>query len=122
MTALVTLEHIHHLGVTFAQNEWIDGVKTGHTADSGYVLVASGHRDGMTLISAVLGTDSEHSAARGWRRLGTSPLTASLVARPPATSIRGGLLVTALAGFGVRRAGRRTKRESDGPRRELEVP
>ncbi len=38
---------------------WIDGVKTGHTADAGYVLVASGHRDGMTLVSAVLGTASE---------------------------------------------------------------
>ncbi|MGI8714917.1 MAG: D-alanyl-D-alanine carboxypeptidase family protein, partial [Solirubrobacteraceae bacterium] len=40
---------------------WINGVKTGHTSDAGYVLVASGHRDGMTLISAVLGTDSESS-------------------------------------------------------------
>jgi D-alanyl-D-alanine carboxypeptidase (penicillin-binding protein 5/6) len=38
---------------------WIDGVKTGHTADAGYVLVASGHRGGMTLVSAVLGTTSE---------------------------------------------------------------
>ncbi len=40
---------------------WIDGVKTGHTLDAGYVLVASGHRAGMALISAVLGTDSETS-------------------------------------------------------------
>ncbi len=38
---------------------WINGVKTGHTAGAGYVLVASGHRDGMTLVSAVLGTASE---------------------------------------------------------------
>jgi D-alanyl-D-alanine carboxypeptidase (penicillin-binding protein 5/6) len=38
---------------------WIDGVKTGHTAGAGYVLVASGHRQGMSLISAVMGTDSE---------------------------------------------------------------
>ncbi len=37
---------------------WIDGVKTGHTDDAGYVLVASGHRGGMALISAVLGTRS----------------------------------------------------------------
>jgi serine-type D-Ala-D-Ala carboxypeptidase (penicillin-binding protein 5/6) len=35
---------------------WITGVKTGHTAAAGYVLVASGHRDGMNLLSAVLGT------------------------------------------------------------------
>ncbi|HEY1711293.1 MAG TPA: D-alanyl-D-alanine carboxypeptidase family protein [Solirubrobacteraceae bacterium] len=40
---------------------WIDGVKTGHTLDAGYVLVASGQRGGMALISAVLGTDSETS-------------------------------------------------------------
>jgi len=40
---------------------WIDGVKTGHTHDAGYVLVASGHRSGMSLISAVLGTASEQA-------------------------------------------------------------
>ena len=38
---------------------WINGVKTGHTNGAGYVLVASGTRDGMTLIGAVLGTSSE---------------------------------------------------------------
>ena len=38
---------------------WIDGVKTGHTLDAGYVLIGSGHKDGMSLISAVLGTSSE---------------------------------------------------------------
>jgi D-alanyl-D-alanine carboxypeptidase (penicillin-binding protein 5/6) len=43
------------------QFPWIDGVKTGHTSGAGYVLVASGHRDGMPLISAVLGTSSEQT-------------------------------------------------------------
>ena len=38
---------------------WIDGVKTGHTGAAGYVLVAAGHRDGMSLVSAVLGTAGE---------------------------------------------------------------
>ena len=38
---------------------WINGVKTGHTLDAGYVLVGSGTRGGMTLISAVLGASSE---------------------------------------------------------------
>jgi D-alanyl-D-alanine carboxypeptidase (penicillin-binding protein 5/6) len=38
---------------------WVNGVKTGHTLDAGYVLVGSGHRDGLTLISAVLGASSE---------------------------------------------------------------
>jgi len=38
---------------------WINGVKTGHTSGAGYVLVGSGTRHGMTLLSAVLGTSSE---------------------------------------------------------------
>jgi D-alanyl-D-alanine carboxypeptidase (penicillin-binding protein 5/6) len=38
---------------------WINGIKTGHTADAGYVLVGSGTRGGMTLVSAVLGTASQ---------------------------------------------------------------
>jgi D-alanyl-D-alanine carboxypeptidase (penicillin-binding protein 5/6) len=37
------------------------GVKTGHTSGAGYVLVAAARRNGMTLLSAVLGTDSEAS-------------------------------------------------------------
>lgn len=40
---------------------WIDGIKTGHTLQAGYVLVAAGRRGGMSLISAVLGTGSETS-------------------------------------------------------------
>jgi serine-type D-Ala-D-Ala carboxypeptidase (penicillin-binding protein 5/6) len=40
---------------------WINGVKTGHTSGAGYVLVGSGTRGGMTLLSAVLGTSSEAS-------------------------------------------------------------
>jgi len=38
---------------------WVNGVKTGHTLGAGYVLVGSGTRDGMTLVSAVLGTPDE---------------------------------------------------------------
>lgn len=38
---------------------WINGVKTGHTFAAGYVLVGSGTRKGVTLVSAVLGTASE---------------------------------------------------------------
>jgi serine-type D-Ala-D-Ala carboxypeptidase (penicillin-binding protein 5/6) len=40
---------------------WINGVKTGHTLDAGYVLVGSGTQNSTTLISAVLGTTSEAS-------------------------------------------------------------
>jgi D-alanyl-D-alanine carboxypeptidase (penicillin-binding protein 5/6) len=38
---------------------WIDGVKTGHTQSAGYVLVGSGTRKGVQLVSAVLGAPSE---------------------------------------------------------------
>ena len=36
----------------------VDGVKTGHTESAGYCLVASARRDGMRLVSVVLGTES----------------------------------------------------------------
>jgi D-alanyl-D-alanine carboxypeptidase (penicillin-binding protein 5/6) len=38
---------------------WIDGVKTGHTQQAGWVLVGAGRRNGVQLFSAVLGTPSE---------------------------------------------------------------
>jgi D-alanyl-D-alanine carboxypeptidase (penicillin-binding protein 5/6) len=41
-----------------------DGLKTGHTEEAGYCLVASAQRDGMRLISVVLGTDSSRARAR----------------------------------------------------------
>jgi D-alanyl-D-alanine carboxypeptidase (penicillin-binding protein 5/6) len=37
---------------------WINGVKTGHTSQAGYVLVGSGRLGHVELISAVLGTSS----------------------------------------------------------------
>jgi D-alanyl-D-alanine carboxypeptidase (penicillin-binding protein 5/6) len=37
---------------------WIDGVKTGHTSQAGYVLVGAGRRKGVQLVSVVLGTPS----------------------------------------------------------------
>jgi D-alanyl-D-alanine carboxypeptidase (penicillin-binding protein 5/6) len=38
---------------------FVVGVKTGHTIDAGYVLVGAGRRNGVTVISAVLGEPSE---------------------------------------------------------------
>jgi D-alanyl-D-alanine carboxypeptidase (penicillin-binding protein 5/6) len=37
----------------------VDGIKTGHTANAGYCLIASAQRGTRRLISVVLGTDSE---------------------------------------------------------------
>ncbi|HWD85403.1 MAG TPA: D-alanyl-D-alanine carboxypeptidase family protein [Solirubrobacteraceae bacterium] len=47
-----------------ARYRWINGVKTGHTNDAGYVLVVSATRWGMTLIGSVLGTSSETARDR----------------------------------------------------------
>jgi len=38
---------------------FVNGVKTGHTNEAGYVLVGSATRGGVTLMSAVLGDSSE---------------------------------------------------------------
>jgi D-alanyl-D-alanine carboxypeptidase (penicillin-binding protein 5/6) len=42
-----------------AKARWINGVKTGHTAGAGYVLVGSGRKNGIQVVSAVLGTPSK---------------------------------------------------------------
>lgn len=41
----------------------VDGIKTGHTEAAGYCLVTSAQREGMRLISVVLGTSSEEARA-----------------------------------------------------------
>ncbi len=53
--------HIVNTNDLVAKYPWILGVKTGHTLDAGYVLVAEGHRDGFTLLASVLGTSSEEN-------------------------------------------------------------
>jgi D-alanyl-D-alanine carboxypeptidase (penicillin-binding protein 5/6) len=42
-----------------ARYPFVDGVKTGHTLDAGYVLVGSAHAHGAHVISVVLGDPSE---------------------------------------------------------------
>lgn len=39
----------------------VDGLKTGHTEEAGYCLVASAKRDGMRLVSVVMGSKSDES-------------------------------------------------------------
>lgn len=41
----------------------VDGVKTGHTEEAGYCLVASALRNDMRLISVVMGTESVNARA-----------------------------------------------------------
>jgi serine-type D-Ala-D-Ala carboxypeptidase (penicillin-binding protein 5/6) len=42
-----------------ARVPWVDGVKTGHTLDAGYVLIGAGTRKGVRLVSVVLGEPSQ---------------------------------------------------------------
>jgi D-alanyl-D-alanine carboxypeptidase (penicillin-binding protein 5/6) len=39
----------------------VDGMKTGHTSDAGYSLISSATKDGMRLISVVMGTRSDEA-------------------------------------------------------------
>jgi len=63
----------------------VDGLKTGHTEESGYGLVSSGVRDGRRLILAVNGLGSERERAEesqrilewGFREFKTYPLYAA---------------------------------------------
>jgi D-alanyl-D-alanine carboxypeptidase (penicillin-binding protein 5/6) len=91
---------------------WIDGVKTGHTADAGYVLVASGHRNGMTLVSAVLGTASEEARDANTMALlnygfadfhVASPVRAGAVLARPTVHDRTGVRASLIAGSGFTR-------------------
>jgi serine-type D-Ala-D-Ala carboxypeptidase (penicillin-binding protein 5/6) len=40
---------------------WVNGVKTGHTFDAGYVLVGSGRRKGVDLISVAIGAPTDEA-------------------------------------------------------------
>jgi D-alanyl-D-alanine carboxypeptidase (penicillin-binding protein 5/6) len=47
----------------------VDGLKTGHTEEAGYCLVASAERNGMRLIAVMLGTRSEEARATETQKL-----------------------------------------------------
>jgi len=47
----------------------VDGLKTGHTKEAGYCLVASAKRGGMRLISVVMGTKSDEARNRESQKL-----------------------------------------------------
>ncbi|MGQ7956420.1 D-alanyl-D-alanine carboxypeptidase family protein [Pseudomonas sp. SP16.1] len=51
------------------RDKTVDGLKTGHTEEAGYCLVASAVRDGQRLIAAVFGTVSEQARAAEVQKL-----------------------------------------------------
>jgi D-alanyl-D-alanine carboxypeptidase (penicillin-binding protein 5/6) len=53
----------HNRNLLLGRDESVDGVKTGFTDDAGYCLVASSLREGMRLISVVMGTKSSKARA-----------------------------------------------------------
>ena len=53
----------HNRNTLLWRDPAIDGLKTGHTESAGYCLAASAMRDGMRLISAVMGSSSESARA-----------------------------------------------------------
>ncbi|WNO09508.1 D-alanyl-D-alanine carboxypeptidase family protein [Teredinibacter sp. KSP-S5-2] len=50
-------------------NKYVDGLKTGHTNEAGFCLVASAKQDDMRLVSVVMGTNSEKVRAAESQRL-----------------------------------------------------
>jgi D-alanyl-D-alanine carboxypeptidase (penicillin-binding protein 5/6) len=89
---------------------WIKGVKTGHTSGAGYVLVGAGTRGGMTLLSAVTGTDSESSrdgntlALLGWGFANfklVTPVTAGALLYRPTVRDRPGFRAQVIAATSV---------------------
>jgi D-alanyl-D-alanine carboxypeptidase (penicillin-binding protein 5/6) len=51
------------------QDESVDGLKTGYTEAAGYCLVASARREGMRLVSVVMGASGDRERARQSRAL-----------------------------------------------------
>lgn len=47
----------------------VDGLKTGHTEEAGYCLVASAKRDDMRLVAVVMGASSEQARAQEVQKL-----------------------------------------------------
>ena len=47
----------------------VDGLKTGHTNEAGYCLVASAKRDGMRLVSVVMGSSTERAREQESKKL-----------------------------------------------------
>lgn len=51
------------------RDKTVDGVKTGHTEEAGYCLVSSSLREGMRLITVVMGTKSDDARAKESQKL-----------------------------------------------------
>jgi D-alanyl-D-alanine carboxypeptidase (penicillin-binding protein 5/6) len=59
----------HNRNKLLWRDETVDGMKTGHTEAAGYCLVSSALREGMRLVSVVMGTKSEEARAKASQSL-----------------------------------------------------
>ena len=84
---------------------FVDGVKTGHTLDAGYVLVGAAHAHGASVISVVLGDPSEATRDADSLALLRYGLAQYKRVRPRGRRARRGAREGALA----RRAGERSR-------------
>jgi D-alanyl-D-alanine carboxypeptidase (penicillin-binding protein 5/6) len=112
---------------------WISGVKTGHTSQAAYVLVGAATRDGVRLVSAVLGApneaarDADTLALLRWgltRYRSTTPVRAGQVLAQPKLAFRDqrAALVADRAVRVVVRAGERSAVRVRGVPDELSGP
>jgi D-alanyl-D-alanine carboxypeptidase (penicillin-binding protein 5/6) len=51
------------------RNPDVDGIKTGHTDDAGFCLAASGQKNGMRLVTVVMGAPSDEVRAQDSQKL-----------------------------------------------------
>ncbi len=118
---------VSNLNLLIGRYPWVIGVKTGHTTDAGWVLVAAGQRDGLRLVDDVMGTptddgsDDEALALLEWGyanfRMFTPLHVQQAVAHLPVKD-RPGLRVPVRATRGFRRVLARSSRV----RLRVEVP
>ena len=53
---------VSNLNLLIGRYPWVIGVKTGHTNDAGWVLVAAGQRHGLRLVDDVMGTPTDEDS------------------------------------------------------------
>ncbi|VAW46552.1 D-alanyl-D-alanine carboxypeptidase, partial [hydrothermal vent metagenome] len=59
----------HNRNTLLYRDPTVDGFKTGHTEAAGYCLATSAMRNGMRLISVIMGTESEKARANETQKL-----------------------------------------------------
>jgi D-alanyl-D-alanine carboxypeptidase (penicillin-binding protein 5/6) len=102
---------------------WVNGVKTGRTRGAGYVLVGSARRDGVQVVSAVLGTPSEAArdadslrlltfGRRAFQRITAARPGSSVGVSVPIRYLRGAELELVVGPNGERTVVRRGERDS----------